>query len=206
MPTRLPFHVPASPRGMLEKAKWYVENEETHIMKVFDYEHPEYSDDTPVYKWYVLRKDNADKIKKLTDHLVETYEVIVHGASPSRRPCFICAHMAVARVSQLPAGDWDTKRSFANFLKVAYSLHVVTYQDAKWGVPECDMGNPGNLNCATSKGFKSYGIDSHVLAVNHLLGLIDIHFLLGDLDETPRRKGGFRQGEPSQTTAPPRVR
>ena len=67
-------------------------------------------------------------------------------------------------------------------------------------------GNPGNLNCATSKGFKSYGIDSHVLAVNHLLGLIDIHFLLGDLDETPRRKGGFRQGEPSQTTAPPRVR
>ena len=29
---------------------------------------------------------------------------------------------------------------------------------------------------------------------------------LGDLDETPRRKGGFRQGEPSQTTAPPRVR
>ena len=92
MPTRLPFHVPALPRGMLEKARWYVEHEETHIMKMYDYEHPEYSDETPVCKWYVLRKDNADKIKKLTDSLIGTYETIVHGASRRtcvrrRRPC-----------------------------------------------------------------------------------------------------------------------
>ena len=97
-----------------------------------------------------------------------------------------------------PTGEWDTKRSFANFLKVSYSLHVVTYQKEKWGVPECAMGNPANLNCATSKGFKSYGIDSHVLAINHLLGDIDVNYLLGDLDEAPRRRGGYNHGEPSQ--------
>ena len=85
MPTRLPFHVPALPRGMLEKARWYVEHKETHIMKMYDYEHPEYSDEKPMYKWFVLRKDNADKIKKLTDNLIDTYELIVHGVS--RRPC-----------------------------------------------------------------------------------------------------------------------
>ena len=121
MPTRLPFHVPALPRGMLEKARWYVEHEETHIMKMYDYEHPEYTDETPVYKWFVLRKDNADKIKRLTDNLVGTYEVIVHGVS--RRPCVHTS--AVARVwCGPPIGAWDSKRSFANFLKVAYSMHV----------------------------------------------------------------------------------
>ncbi len=80
MPTRLPFHVPALPRGMLEKARWYVEHAETHIMQMYDYEHELYTDEEPVHKWYVLRKDNAAKYKKLTDHIVETYEVIVHGA------------------------------------------------------------------------------------------------------------------------------
>ena len=79
MPTRLPFHVPALPRGMLEKAKWYVEHEDTHIMKVYDYEHPDYTEDDPACKWFVLRKDNPGKYKKLTDQLVDTYEVSVHG-------------------------------------------------------------------------------------------------------------------------------
>ena len=31
------------------------------------------------YKYYFLRQDNPGKYKKLTDQLVDTYEVIVHG-------------------------------------------------------------------------------------------------------------------------------
>ena len=82
------------------------------------------------------------------------------------------------------AGEWSTARSFENFLKTAYSLHVVTYKKEEWGVPVCEMGNPAELNCATSKGFKSYGIDSHVLAINHLLGMGDV-VLIGCLGYTP---------------------
>ena len=92
------------------------------------------------------------------------------------------------------AGEWSTARSFENFLKTAYSLHVVTYKKEEWGVPECEMGNPAELNCATSKGFKSYGIDSHVLAINHVLGKIDLYDLLGELDDAPKKKGGYMHG------------
>ena len=99
-------------------------------------------------------------------------------------------------------GHWDTKRSFANFLKVAYSLHVVTYAKEEWGVPECESGNPAKLDCASSKGFKSYGIDSHVLAINHILGEIDLDYLLGELDVAPRKKGGFWKGELCRTVIP----
>ena len=106
------------------------------------------------------------------------------------------------------AGEWSTARSFENFLKTAYSLHVVTYKKEEWGVPECEMGNPAELNCATSKGFKSYGIDSHVLAINHLLGMIDVYDLLGELDNAPKKKGGFRRGaaQPAAPTLPARTR
>ena len=92
------------------------------------------------------------------------------------------------------AGEWSTARSFENFLKTAYSLHVVTYKKEEWGVPVCEMGNPAELNCATSKGFKSYGIDSHVLAINHLLGTINLYDLLGELDTAPKKKGGYMFG------------
>ena len=92
------------------------------------------------------------------------------------------------------AGEWSPARSFENFLKTAYSLHVVTYKKEEWGVPECEMGNPAELNCATSKGFKSYGIDSHVLAINHVLGKIDLYDLLGELDTAPKKKGGYVKG------------
>ena len=98
------------------------------------------------------------------------------------------------------AGEWSTARSFENFLKTAYSLHVVTYKKEEWGVPVCEMGNPAELNCATSKGFKSYGIDSHVLAINHLLGTIDLYDLLGELDTAPKKKGGYTRGSSAPHT------
>ena len=94
------------------------------------------------------------------------------------------------------AGEWSTARSFENFLKTAYSLHAVTYKKEEWGVPVCEMGNPAELNCATSKGFKSYGIDSHVLAINHLLGTIDLYDLLGVLDTARKSGSGFTSGNP----------
>ena len=58
---------------------------------------------------------------------------------------------------------------------------------------EC-TGNPAKLNCPTCKGFKSIGICSHVLAINHIQGKIDLDYLLGELSVTKANNlqgGGF---------------
>ena len=60
-------------------------------------------------------------------------------------------------------------------------------------MPEC-TGNPAKLNCPTCKGFKGHGICSHVLAINHMQGKIDLEYLLGELSATKANNlqgGGF---------------
>ena len=52
--------------------------------------------------------------------------------------------------------------------------------------------NPLHLDCFTCKGFKSVGICSHVLAVNHIQGAIDLVYNLKKfvIDVNKKEKGG----------------
>ena len=92
-----------------------------------------------------------------------------------------------------PAGQWDRKRAFDTLINTCFAMHVVRVASLKWGVPTCEMGNPGGFDCPTCKGFKNVGICSHVLAINHITGYIDIDDLLCNLCE-PRKRGGFTKG------------
>ena len=47
--------------------------------------------------------------------------------------------------------------------------------------------------CCTCKGFHMYGICSHVVAINDILGKVDLSDSLKEL-HAPRKKGGFRKG------------
>ena len=69
---------------------------------------------------------------------------------------------------------------------------------------EC-TGNPAKLNCPTCKGFKSIGICSHVLAINHIQGKIDLDYLLGELSLTKANNlqgGGFKGRRALSSAAP----
>ena len=59
-------------------------------------------------------------------------------------------------------------------------------------MPACSM-NPAQLDCPTCKGFKSYGICSHVLAINHILELIDVGHQLKALHQKSRKGGNRKQ-------------
>ena len=70
-------------------------------------------------------------------------------------------------------------------------------------MPEC-TGNPAKLNCPTCKGFKGHGICSHVLAINHMQGKIDVEYLLGELSATKANnlQGGGFKGRRALSSAP----
>ena len=59
-------------------------------------------------------------------------------------------------------------------------------------VPEC-FYNTAQLACVTCKGFKQYGVCSHVCAINHLLGNCDLEDDLKELSQK-RKKGGYVKG------------
>ena len=63
---------------------------------------------------------------------------------------------------------------------------------AKRNVPGCQF-NKAELWCPGCKGFKNYGICSHVCAVNHSIDRCDVRDALAVLSR-PRRPGGFRSG------------
>ena len=61
-------------------------------------------------------------------------------------------------------------------------------QDASdFDVAECEL-NTAKQRCFC-KGFNHVGICSHVIAVNHVLGEIDLHDLLGTLAGKRNKKG-----------------
>ena len=61
-------------------------------------------------------------------------------------------------------------------------------QDASdFEVAECEL-NTAKQRCFC-KGFNHVGICSHVIAVNHVLGEIDLHDILGTLAGKKSRKG-----------------
>ena len=73
---------------------------------------------------------------------------------------------------------------------------------------ECDL-NPGKFNCPHCKGFKQYGICSHVLAINHILMATNLRRELMEIGKATMKKkdkgGGNRQSvEPALTKVPER--
>ena len=91
------------------------------------------------------------------------------------------------------AGKWNRDRAFDTLINTCFAMHVVRDASVQWGVPKCEMGNPGGYDCPTCKGFKNVGICSHVLAINHIKGQIDLDDMLSELC-APRKRGGFTKG------------
>ena len=52
---------------------------------------------------------------------------------------------------------------------------------------ESDL-NPGKFNCPHCKGFKQYGICSHVLAINHILMAINLRRELMEIGKSTMKK------------------
>ena len=63
-------------------------------------------------------------------------------------------------------------------------------------VPKC-KGNPGGFDCPTCKGFKTKGICSHVVAMNHLWRLYNIKYHLSKIPKTKAKGGGQRKRPPA---------
>ena len=87
--------------------------------------------------------------------------------------------------------------SLDNLSSLMESLHVIEFSDddslraCPSACPPSNL-NPKKLVCSC-KGFRGNGICSHVLAINHYLGAIDL-YKLTTLFEEPRKKGGYAKG------------
>ena len=147
------------PKGVLEKALWYVQHRTSHIQIAKE------TDGSFIY--YVLRKDNDVGLKKIGNIALQQYVDACNGKQAS--------HL----------------KKFEQFAHVCLSMHFLRYADAD-EVPKCEW-NPANLSCPTCKGFRNWGICSHIVAINHILDKIDLVDQLKELDG-PRKKGGFRSG------------
>ena len=73
------------------------------------------------------------------------------------------------------------------------SVHlVVEMKDQElidWGCPECE-GNPAHLSCIPCKGFKAYGICSHVLACNHMREEYNVRYNLRTIGKSKAKTPG----------------
>lgn len=98
-------------------------------------------------------------------------------------------HVTTYRLTRV-LRDGRSAWTYDQMVAVCFSMHYVT--EASNTVPVCDF-NPLMLWCPTSKGFRQYGIDSHVIAINHIMGKCDVRNALASL--CPKRKrGGFTKG------------
>ena len=71
-------------------------------------------------------------------------------------------------------GDKDARiKDLEHLANVCASLHLVIPMDENWPIPRCEL-NPMRLDCQLCKGFKSYGVCSHVLALNHILQKVNL--------------------------------
>ena len=83
--------------------------------------------------------------------------------------------------------------SLEGLQKLVIGIHYVAL-DTLSGLPtapDCEF-NPSKL-CCSCKRFRHIGICSHVLAISHLIEVIDLKRLNERIDQ-PRRKGGYRAG------------
>ena len=151
--------MPGVPKAVLQKALWYVRNRTTHIQIA--------KEDDGSFIYYVLRRDNEVKLKKIGKIGLQQYVDACSGKKAS--------HL----------------KTFEQFAHVCLSMHFLRYAEPH-EVPKCEY-NPAYLNCPTCKGFRNWGICSHVIAINHILDKIDLVDQLKEL-AAPRSRGGFREG------------
>ena len=120
----------------------------------------------------------------LGDSLISKSSIACLGRAPSAR----LSHKDDARVKDVE-----------HFEAICFSIHWVGASSPDWGVPECDL-NPGKFNCPHCKGFKQYGICSHVLAINHILMEINLRRELMEIGKSTLKKKKGPQGvEPALT-------
>jgi hypothetical protein len=75
---------------------------------------------------------------------------------------------------------------------ICQGIHVVEQLEG-WPVPRCYL-NPAQLDCVGCKGFKSHGICSHVLALNHILKATNLRLEVMEIGKSGvGRKGGGNQ-------------
>jgi hypothetical protein len=117
--------------------------------------------------YYVLRKDNQVGLKKIGKIALQQYVDACNGKKAS--------HL----------------KTFEQFAHVCLSMHFLRYAEPG-EIPKCEY-NPAYLSCPTCKGFRNWGICSHIVAINHILDKIDLEDQLKELS-APRKAGGFRQG------------
>ena len=134
--------------------------------------------------YYVLRKGMGPGLEKITKRLVEMYISAFQGKKDHR------------------------VKDMAHLTDTALSLHILSPMDPTFKVPACEY-NPAELDCVTCKGFKNYGVCSHVLAINHQLKLINLRRELMEIGESAAAKKAGNHGNrakpiPALTRAPTR--
>ena len=175
LPSELCLSVPAVPKKMLQKALWYVENQKTHI-------HAFQAERHGAVSYYVMRKDNALGLKKISTRAIDMYE----------RALF--------------QGEMDPRvKDLDHLLEVCSSFHRIDEEDEDWPVLDCEF-NPARHDCIGCKCFKSYGICSHVAALNHILKRINIQRELMTIGHKASKKAGgnVKRPPPALQRAPAR--
>ena len=124
IPTQLVFHVPAIPKGMIEKALWYVDHRTTHVY-IFDV-----LDGDGAKGYYFLRKDHKTGYNKITNRLLEMYGAAMAGELDHRI------------------------KDVEHLADVCTSLHTVLDEDEEHPVPVCELNpcKLDCLNCKGFKG------------------------------------------------------
>ena len=130
----------------------------------------------------MLRKDHTTGYKKIEKRLIEMFSKALQGEEDHRL------------------------KDLEHLTDVCRSMYLVVEMDEDWGVPGCDL-NPCKLDCIHCKGFKGYGICSHVLAINHILKNVNLRRELMTIGKSNRKDGGGNRHFPipALTRAPAAV-
>ena len=115
--------------------------------------------------FYFLRKENPGGYKKLEKRLIEMYSGLLDGRKDARI------------------------KDFEHLADFALSFHLVMDEDEARPVPKCEA-NVARLDCPTCKGFKGYGICSHVIAINHVLKKFNVRQELLEIGQKACKKPG----------------
>ena len=121
------------------------------------------------FSYYVMRRDNASGYKKWEPRLFEMHEHAREGEKDRRI------------------------KDLKHLADVCNLFHLIMKKTEEWSVPRCEY-NPMELDCVYCKGFKGYGICSHVLAINHICREINLRAELLEMGKSKLAKvqGGNR--------------